>query len=159
MFHFCHLSKLVRPETYGPYHVHTHMEKKCKEIIYTYSRVQRLMNIKISKAYRTTSHEALCTLTGLTSIVIKAEETAQVHRITRDRQNRQLVYRITRDRQNRQLDHEEEPKHWTHPADSESACKTKKRNTRFTFLQMEARTNTESDWEPLYASRINEHIN
>jgi len=21
MFHFCHLSKLVRPETYGPYHV------------------------------------------------------------------------------------------------------------------------------------------
>ena len=100
------------------------------------------MNIKIAKAYRTTSHEALCTLTGLTPIVIKAEETAK-------------IYHITRDRQNHQLDHEEEPKNCTHPAESESACKTKKRNTRFTFSQMEARTNTEFDREPLYTSIIN----
>ena len=116
------------------------MEKKCNKFIY--SRVQQLMNTKIAKTYRTTSHEALCTLTGLTPIVIKAEETSQ-------------IYRITRDRQNYQLDHEEEPKIWTHPADSESACKTKERNTRFTFSQMEARTNTELDGEPLYTSRIN----
>ena len=25
LFHFCHLSKLARPETYGPYHVHIYM--------------------------------------------------------------------------------------------------------------------------------------
>ena len=31
-------------------------------------------NIKIAKAHRTTSNEALCTLTGVTPIVIKAEE-------------------------------------------------------------------------------------
>jgi len=78
------------------------MEKKCNKMIY--SRVQLLMNIKIAKAYRMTSHEALCTLTGLTPTVIKAEENAQ-------------IYCITQDRQNHQLDHEE-PKNWTHLADS-----------------------------------------
>jgi len=34
------------------------MEKKCNKIIY--SRVQRLMNMKIAKVYRTISYEALC---------------------------------------------------------------------------------------------------
>jgi len=63
------------------------------------------MNIKIAKAYQTTSNDALCILTGNTPIVIKAEETAN-------------IYRITRDRQNHQLEHEAEPKDWTHPADS-----------------------------------------
>jgi hypothetical protein len=79
------------------------MAKKCNKILYT--RVQRLMNIKIAKAYRTTSGEAVGVLTGITPIEIKVAET--------DR-----LYRITRDRQNRQLDHEEEPKDCTHPADS-----------------------------------------
>jgi len=63
------------------------------------------MNIKIAKAYRTTSNDALCILTGNTPIEIKAEETANIHRITRDRQNHQL-------------EHEVEPKDWTHLADS-----------------------------------------
>jgi len=63
------------------------------------------MNIKIAKAYRATSNEVLCILTGTTPIEIKAEEAAN-------------LYRITRDRQNQQLDHELEPKDWTHPADS-----------------------------------------
>jgi len=89
------------------------MAKKCNKILYT--RVQRLMNIKIAKAYRTTSGEALSVLTGITPIEIKVAET--------DR-----LYHITRDRQNRQMDHEEEPKDLTHPADSESANKFKKRN-------------------------------
>jgi hypothetical protein len=71
------------------------MAKKCNKILYT--RVQRLMNIKIAKAYRTTSGEALSILSGITPIEIKVVET--------DRQ-----YGITRDRQNRQLDHEEVPK-------------------------------------------------
>ena len=34
-------------------------------------RVQRLVNIKMAKAYRTVSHEALCILTGMTPIEIK----------------------------------------------------------------------------------------
>jgi hypothetical protein len=94
------------------------MAKKCNKILY--SRVQRLINIKIANAYQTTSGEALSVLTGITPIEIKVEET--------DR-----LYHITRDRQNRQLDHEEEPKYWTRPADSESANKVKKRNIRFTL--------------------------
>jgi hypothetical protein len=77
--------------------------KKCNKILYT--RVQHLMNIKIAKAYRTTSGEALSVLTEITPIEIMIAET--------DR-----LYHITRDRQNHQLDHEEEPKDWTHPPDS-----------------------------------------
>jgi hypothetical protein len=34
-------------------------------------RVQRLLNIRIAKAYRTVSNEALCVITGLTPIDIK----------------------------------------------------------------------------------------
>ena len=63
------------------------------------------MNIKIPKAYRTTSNEALCTLTGITPIEIQAEETTN-------------VYRITKDRKNYQMDHEIELKDWIHPADT-----------------------------------------
>jgi ATP-dependent Clp protease adapter protein ClpS len=36
-----------------------------------YIRVQRLINIRIAKAYRTASSEALCMLTGMTPIIIK----------------------------------------------------------------------------------------
>jgi hypothetical protein len=35
------------------------------------------MDIKIAKAFRTTPNEALCTLAGLTPVVIKAEEAAK----------------------------------------------------------------------------------
>jgi hypothetical protein len=52
-----------------------------------------------------TSNDDLCILTRNTPIEIKAEETAN-------------IYRITRDRQNHQLEHEAEPKNWTHQADS-----------------------------------------
>ena len=41
------------------------------------ARVQRLINIKIDKAYRTVSNEALCILTGLTPISIKIDKAAQ----------------------------------------------------------------------------------
>jgi hypothetical protein len=46
-------------------------------------RVQRLINIKIAKAYRTVSNEALCILSGMTPIVIKIEEAIQFYEITR----------------------------------------------------------------------------
>ena len=43
-----------------------------------YIRVQRLINIRMSKVFRTTSSEALCMLTGMTPIIINLEqETAQ----------------------------------------------------------------------------------
>ena len=48
------------------------------------------MNIKIAKAYRATSNEVLCILTGTTPIEIKAEEAANLYRITRNRQKHQL---------------------------------------------------------------------
>jgi membrane protein insertase Oxa1/YidC/SpoIIIJ len=50
-----------------------------------YSRVQRLINIKISKSYRTTSNDAFRIITGNEPIEIKAEESANIYRITRDK--------------------------------------------------------------------------
>jgi len=46
-----------------------------------YNRAQRIINIKIAKPYRTTSNEALCALTGIKPIVIKAEEEAKIFNI------------------------------------------------------------------------------
>jgi ribonuclease HI len=46
-------------------------------------RIQRLINIKIAKAYCTVSNEALCILTGLTPIAIKIEEAIQFYELTR----------------------------------------------------------------------------
>jgi len=40
-------------------------------------REQRLINIRIAKAYRTVSNKALCVITGLIPIDIKIEETAK----------------------------------------------------------------------------------
>ena len=50
-------------------------------------RVQRLINIRIAKSFRTFSKEALCIINGLTPIDIKLEEVAQLYQITR-RNNR-----------------------------------------------------------------------
>ena len=41
-----------------------------------YIRVQRLINIRLAKAFRTTSSEALCMLTGMTPILIKLGQEA-----------------------------------------------------------------------------------
>jgi len=46
-------------------------------------RVNRLINIKKAKAYRTVSNEALCIVTGMTHIAIKIEEAAQIYQLTR----------------------------------------------------------------------------
>jgi hypothetical protein len=69
-----------------------------------YNRVESLVNIKIAKAFLTTFNEALCTLTGLTPIVIKAEEVTKIY--------------IMRKSQAHKIDHEVLPKDWLHPADS-----------------------------------------
>ena len=59
------------------------IKRECSSAIYV--RVQRLITLRIAKAYRTISHEALCILTGLTSITIKAEELAALYNITTGR--------------------------------------------------------------------------
>jgi len=48
-----------------------------------YIRVQRLINIKIAKTFRTTSSEALCILAGTTPIIIRMEEAAKQHFLKR----------------------------------------------------------------------------
>jgi len=42
-------------------------------------RIQMLINIKIAKAYRTVSNEALCVKTGLIPINIKIDETVMYY--------------------------------------------------------------------------------
>jgi ribonuclease HI len=78
-------------------------EKECNKTVY--NSVQRLINIKIAKAFRITSNEALYTLTGIIPIVIKAEKVAK-------------LYNIMRKSQVHEIDHEVQPKDWLHPADS-----------------------------------------
>jgi RNase H. len=43
--------------------------------------VQRLINIKITKAFRTISHESFCILTGLPPVITKLQETAELYKI------------------------------------------------------------------------------
>jgi len=68
--------------------------------------VQRLINIKIAKAYRTVSNDALCIITGLTPIHIKIQEMAELYKIVRGNRYKNL-----------QIDHDKLPKQWLHPAD------------------------------------------
>jgi len=63
------------------------------------------MNIKVAKAYCTTSNDAFCILTGIAPAELKTEEAAN-------------IYRITKDRQNQLLDHETDHQDWTHLADT-----------------------------------------
>jgi ribonuclease HI len=77
------------------------LEMECNRKVY--NRIQRPINIKIAKAYRTTSNEALCIMTGLTPIVLKAEEDAKIY--------------IMKDRSQNEIDKDEKPKDWLHPAE------------------------------------------
>ena len=45
------------------------------------TRVQRLMNIKLVKAYRTVSNGALCVMKGVTPIYIEIKEKAEHYNI------------------------------------------------------------------------------
>ena len=67
-------------------------------------RMQRLINIRITKAYRTVSNEALCVMTALIPMNIKIEETAKYDECIKGYGNL--------------LDREMEVKDWTHPANS-----------------------------------------
>jgi hypothetical protein len=89
------------------HHTHTHIHTHTHRALYI--RVQRLINSKIAKAYRTTSSDALCIPTGNAPVELKAEEAAN-------------LYRITKDKQNETLDHETETRDWNHPADTVRIC-------------------------------------
>jgi ribonuclease HI len=66
------------------------------------TRIQRLMNIKIAKAYRTVSNDALCVITGLTPIHIKIQEIAYLYDICNSKDEK--------------YDRDTEPHNWIHPA-------------------------------------------
>jgi hypothetical protein len=75
----------------------------------SYIRIQRPISLRIAKAYRTISQEALCILIGLTPINIKAEEVTTLYNITTGRNNQKF-----------QMDKAEKPRNWLHPADIDS---------------------------------------
>ena len=71
-----------------------------------YIRVRRLINIKITKAFRTNSSEALRILSGTTPIILRTEEAVRQYYIMKGLgDSRPLV------------DLEVEPKNWSHTAD------------------------------------------
>jgi hypothetical protein len=60
----------------------------------------------MAKTYRTISHEALCILTGITPISIKAQEVVTQYNIT----TRRCIQKY-------QIDKAENPRNWLHSAD------------------------------------------
>ena len=81
------------------------MDKACYKLKLV--RVQRLINIKIAKAYRTVSNDALCILTGLTPIDIKIQEAAEYYQLTKGNKKDEAL-----------VDGDTEVKHWHHPAET-----------------------------------------
>jgi late competence protein required for DNA uptake (superfamily II DNA/RNA helicase) len=69
-------------------------------------RAQRMINLRIAKAYCTTSNEALCIVADTTPILLKIEEAVRIYNLKEDRGN-----------QIRAKDREVELKYWQHPAD------------------------------------------
>jgi hypothetical protein len=72
-----------------------------------YMRVQRLINIRMAKAFRTTSSEVLCILTGMTSIIIETEEVVKHYSIKKRRGKQTYV-----------IDNDVGFEDWPHPADA-----------------------------------------
>ena len=70
-------------------------------------RVQRLINIRMAKAYCTTSSEALCVLKGMTPKIIKTEEAVKQYSIRKRKGSQIHVF-----------DKDMELKDWPHPADA-----------------------------------------
>ena len=53
-----------------------------------YVRAQRLINLRMARAYRTTSSEALCILTGITPIITKLSEVVKQYSFREKQQNK-----------------------------------------------------------------------
>jgi len=71
-----------------------------------YIRLKRLINIRIAKAFRTKSSEALCILAGTTPVIFKIEEVVKQYNI-----------RKAKGSQKHLIDRELELNNWPHPAE------------------------------------------
>jgi len=80
-------------------------------------RVQRLINIRIAKSFRTVSNEALCIINGLTPIDIKLEEVAQLFQITR-RIKEKYDHDACTNNWPQSIEYDSHPEDWLHPADT-----------------------------------------
>ena len=80
-------------------------------------RVQRLINIKIAKAFRTTSSDALCILAGTTPIIIRTDEAVK-----------QFYIRKGKGSLTNPIDLEVEVKKWPHPAEVAAFIEDKEYN-------------------------------
>lgn len=69
------------------------------------NRVQRLINLKMVKAYRTTSSEALCVLSGLMPVSLKIQEIAKYYNLVKTKDAKETI------------DLALEYRSWAHPAD------------------------------------------
>jgi hypothetical protein len=69
--------------------------------------MQRQINIKMTKAYQTVSHEALCVLTGTMSIDLQIEQTAKIYKLTKGNDSGKT-----------QFDKDMEVRYWQHPAEA-----------------------------------------
>jgi hypothetical protein len=87
------------------------------------TRVQRLINIKMAKAYRTVSSEALCVVTGMTPIHLKIEQEAELYLYTR-----------SHNKDTEQFDNNKEARFWQHPA--ETVIRTSEGNEEDSPLQI-----------------------
>jgi len=65
------------------------MKKEYNRVKYT--RVQRLISLRIAEAYLTISREALCIITGITPINLKVEEAVALYNITTGRINQRYL--------------------------------------------------------------------
>ena len=78
-----------------------------------YIRVQRLINIRTAKAFRTTSSEAVCILTGVTTIIIKIEESVRLYKA-----------RNSPEYQGHEIDTAVKLKNWPHPTECSTITET-----------------------------------
>ena len=82
-------------------------------------RVQRLINIKIAKAYRTVSFEASCVLAGVPPIGIDIEERARLYKITHNTERGEY-----------ECEQPQPVKEWPHPA-LRPACIEPRESTQY----------------------------
>jgi hypothetical protein len=72
------------------------------------------MNLKIAKAFRTTSSEALCVLTEMTPIITGTEQEVKQYTLRKGKEDHTQF-----------IDREVELKHWPHPADAATIVEAK----------------------------------
>ena len=84
-------------------------------------QVQRLMNIRITRSFRTASYEALCIVAGLTPIAFKIQEAVGLYFAKRTNRYRDL-----------NVDYITPCKNWTHPAEFVEITKTRQ-DTKYMY--------------------------